>query len=182
MHKSWDVRIYLQAFIWPRYGHKRLVSNRYQIRQRVFLGQAWASDRWTISRELDKRGNQIMCVIVQIGANRIQNHKTIEKSKTGYKIVMWRPTPRLRSLYKKKNDTSHIEALYRSLIRFAKSAWFMTSKASFTWESHDCFSICFKRSEPQRCFLYIILHYNVLALFSFYPNLYIMVKLTLPMK
>ncbi len=58
------------------------------------------------------------------------------------KLVMWRSTLRLQSLYQ-KNDTSHIEALYRSLIRFAKSTWFMTSEASFAWKPHDCFSICF---------------------------------------
>ncbi len=67
-------------------------------------------------------------------------------------LVMWRSTPRLRSLYQ-KNKTSHIEALYRSLIRFAKSMWSMTSEASFTWKPHCfsiCFSICFKRNEPQQ--------------------------------
>ncbi len=63
---------------------------------------------------------------------------------------------RLRSLYP-KNKTSHIEALYRSLIRFDKSTWFMTSEASFAWKPHDCFSIWFKQSEPQRSFLYIIM-------------------------
>ncbi len=33
------------------------------------------------------------------------------------------------------------EALYRSLIRFAKSTWSMTSEASFTWKPRDCFSV-----------------------------------------
>ncbi len=47
-----------------------------------------------------------------------------------------------------------------------------------TWLLH----IWFKRSEPQRRFLYTILHYNALALFYFYLNLYIKVKWTLPMK
>ncbi len=96
-----------------------------------------------------------------------------------FTVVMWRSTEASKLVSKHK--TSHIEALYRSLIRFAKSTWSMTSEASFTWKSRDCFSICFKRSEPQRRFLYIT-HYNALSLFSFYPNLYIKVKWTLPMK
>ncbi len=75
-------------------------------------------------------------------------------------LVMWRLTPRLWSFV-----TSHIKALYRSLIHFTKSTWSMTSEASFTWKPRDCFSIWFKRSEPQRRFLYIILHYNAFALF-----------------
>ncbi len=93
---------------------------------------------------------------------------------------MLRSTPKLRSLYQ-KNNTFHIEALYRSLICFAKSTWSMTSEAAFAWKPCDCLSIWFKRSEPQRRFLYIILHYNALALFSFYRNLYIKVKWTLPL-
>ncbi len=68
---------------------------------------------------------------------------------------------------KKRN----IETLYRSLIRFAKCTWSMTSEASFTWKPRDCFSICFKRSEPQRRLLYIIMH-----------HVFIKFKLTLPMK
>ncbi len=66
-----------------------------------------------------------------------------------------------------KNKTFHIEALYRSLIRFAKSTWSMTSEASFTWKPRDFFSIWFRRSKPQRRFRYIITHYNALALFLF---------------
>ncbi len=33
----------------------------------------------------------------------------------------------------------NIEALYRSLIRFAKSTWSKTSEASFAWIPRDCF-------------------------------------------
>ncbi len=94
-------------------------------------------------------------------------------------LVMLRSTPKLRSLCQ-KNNTFHIEALYRSLILFEKSTWSMTSEASFAWKPRDCFSIWFKWREPQCRFLYIILHYNVLALFFylsfFYRNLYIELK------
>jgi len=76
------------------------------------------------------------------------------------------------------------------------SHWSAVSELDWFWEKHVIYDvrsfihlkttwllhIWFKGSEPQRRFLYIILHYNVLALFSFYPNLYIKVKLTLPMK
>ncbi len=72
----------------------------------------------------------------------------------------------------KKKNTFHIEWLYRSLIRFAKSMWSMMSEASFTWKSRDCFSIWFTWSKRQRRFLYIILHYNALVLFFIYRNLY----------
>ncbi len=52
---------------------------------RVILGQAWIFDWRTISRGLDKRGNPIMWA-VQAGANRVQNDKTKERSKVGYKL------------------------------------------------------------------------------------------------
>ncbi len=85
-----------------------------------------------------------------------------------------------------KNETSHIEALFRGLTRFTKNTWSITSEALFAWKPHNCFSIWFKRSEPQHSFstaqFYIILHYNAFALFYFYPNLYIKVKLTFPIK
>ncbi len=42
--------------------------------------------------------------------------------------------------------------------------------------------IWFKWSEPKYRFLYIILYYNAFALLYFYPNLYIKVKWSLPMK
>ncbi len=80
----------------------------------------------------------------------------IKWNKNEQKLVMWHLTQRIRSLYQ-KNETSHIEALYRSLIRFAKSTWSMTSEASFAWTPRDCFNICFKGSEPQHSFLYIIM-------------------------
>ncbi len=66
------------------------------------------------------------------------------------KVVMWHSTPRLWSLYQK-----NIHPLYRSLIRFVKSTWSITSEAPFTWKPRDCFSIWYK---PQRRFLYIITH------------------------
>ncbi len=70
-------------------------------------------------------------------------------------------------LVSKKQNISHRRSAVSSLIRFAKSTWSMTSKASFTWKPRDFFSIWFRRSEPQRRFLYIITHYNALALFLF---------------
>ncbi len=99
---------------------------------------------------------------------------------TGYFLVMWRSTPRLGSLYKK---TKHL-TLKRCI-----GAWFVLPKARDLWrlklhspENHVTASVSASRSEPQRSFLYIILHYNAFALFSFYPNLYIKVKLTSPLK
>ncbi len=94
-------------------------------------------------------------------------------------FVMWRSTPRLRSLYQ-NNETSHIEALYRSLIRFAKSTWSVTSEASFTWKPRDCFIS--GSNEANLSAVSFTLHYIAFALFSFYHNLYIKVKWTLPMK
>ncbi len=89
---------------------------------------------------------------------RVLSGKTIGHLKNKINVyallVMWRSTPRIRSLYQ-KNETSHIEALYRSLIRFAKSTWSMTSEDSFAWTPRDCFSICFKRSEPRRSFPFL---------------------------
>ncbi len=99
---------------------------------------------------------------------------------TGYFLVMWCSTQRLRSLYKK---TKHL-TLKRCI-----GAWFVLPKARDLWrpklhspENHVTASVSASRSEPQHRFLYIITHYNAFALFSFYPNLYIKVKLTLPMK
>ncbi len=80
----------------------------------------------------------------------------IKWNKNEQKLVMWHLTRGFEDCIK-ENETSHIEALYRSLISFAKSTWSMTSEASFTWTPRDWFNICFKRSEPQRSFLYIIM-------------------------
>ncbi len=72
-------------------------------------------------------------------------------------LVMWRrSTQRLRSLYKKKKPLK---------LKRCIGAWFVLPKARDLWrpklhspKTRDCFSICFKRSEPQRRFLCIITH------------------------
>ncbi len=56
------------------------------------------------------------------------------QSLTWLDLVMWR---RRRGI--ETNETSHIEALYRSLICFAKSTWSITSEASFALKTRDCF-------------------------------------------
>ncbi len=93
-------------------------------------------------------------------------------------VVMWRSTPRLRSFYQKKRNVSHWSTVseldsfcqkhviydVRSFIRL-KNTWLLQYLVQTKWTSAP-----------------FPLHYNALALFSFYPNLYIKIKLTLPMK
>ncbi len=74
-------------------------------------------------------------------------------------VVMWRSTLRLRSLYQK--NLKHLTL--KRCISFAKSTWFMTSEASFTWTPRDCFRSASNEvnlSAVSFTLYYIIMRYN----------------------
>ncbi len=105
------------------------------------------------------------------------NDSCFRKEIGDFRLVMWRSTQRLRSLYQKRKPLP---------LKRCIGAWFVLPKAHDLWrpklhspENHVTASYLVQTKRTSALFP---LHYNALALFSFYPNLYIKVKWNLPMK
>ncbi len=98
------------------------------------------------------------------------------QAKVYWKVGMWPSTPRLRSLCQKK-ESSHIKALYWSLIHFAKSIRLDLCRLKLHLpENHVTASVSASNKANLSAVSFTLLHYNALAMFSFYPNLYIKVN------
>ncbi len=75
-------------------------------------------------------------------------------------------------LVSKKQNISHWSAV-SELDSFFQKHVIYDIQSFIRLKTTGLLNIWFKRIEPQLRFLYITLHYNVLASFYFYPNLYI---------